>query len=247
MTRRVVASVLVHPNSAALATAVAVRLLERLAAVQAESRVPAICLTGGGIARDLHREVARLTTPDVDWSRVDVWWGDERFVPADDPERNAQQAWEALLDHVDVDPARVHEMPAAGSLSLDDAAAAYSREVREDGSGLFEVVMLGMGPDGHVASLFPGHPALDVHDQIAVAVSDSPKPPPQRISLTYDALNRSRSIWLLATTGQKAQAVSTALSGADADEIPAAGVHGREETVWFLDKEAAAGLPPTLR
>ena len=235
-------TVVVHPDADALAAAAARRLLERLAAVQAGGRVPAIALTGGSIAADVHRQVVRKTTPAVDWSSVEVWWGDERFVAADDPERNAVQARETLLDHIAVDPARVHEMPAAGALTLDEAAAAYGREVREQGSGLFDVTMLGMGPDGHVASLFPGHPALDVDDRIAVAVRDSPKPPPERISLSYGALNRSRCVWFLVTTEEKAEAASLAIRGADVHDVPAAGVRGRDETVWFLDAAATRRL-----
>jgi 6-phosphogluconolactonase len=106
-------------------------------------------------------------------------------------------------------------------------------------------MMLGMGPDGHVASLFPGHPALDVDDRVAVAVRDSPKPPPQRISLSFAALNRSRCVWFLVTGEQKAAAVSRALGGEHVHDTPAAGVRGREETVWFLDEAAAQGLPAT--
>jgi 6-phosphogluconolactonase len=102
--------------------------------------------------------------------------------------------------------------------------------------------MLGMGPDGHVASLFPGHPALDVDDRIAVAVRDSPKPPPERISLSFSALNRSRSVWFLVTTEEKAEAADLAIRGADVHDVPAAGVRGRDETVWFLDAAAARRL-----
>ena len=232
-------TVVVHPDEESLAAEVAKRLLERLAAAQAEGRVPSIALTGGGVAAKLHREVARRSPAGVDWSRVDVWWGDERFVSADDPERNAGQARADLLDHVGVEPARVHEMPAAGAMTLDEAAVAYGQEVRAAGSGLFDVTMLGMGPDGHVASLFPRHPALDVDDRVAVAVRDAPKPPPERISLTYGALNRSRCVWFLVTTEEKAEAVSSALGGADEHDTPAAGVRGRDETVWFLDAAAA--------
>jgi 6-phosphogluconolactonase len=102
--------------------------------------------------------------------------------------------------------------------------------------------MLGIGPDGHVASLFPGHEALDVDDRIAVGVTDSPKPPPARISLTFPALNRARSVWFLVSGEGKADAVARALGGADLHEIPAAGVSGQEETIWFLDRESSSAL-----
>lgn len=231
----------------ALAARVAARLLERIAGAQVEGRVPSIGLTGGSIADTLHRELARLTPgARVDWSRVDVYWGDERFLPAQDKDRNARQAAEALLDHVDVDPSRVHEMPAAGVDGIHDvdaAAAAYSEQIRAHGTGMFDVLMLGVGPDGHVASLFPGTPALDVTDRVAVGVTGSPKPPPERITLTFPTLNRSRAVWFLVSGEGKAEAVGRAWSGADIQDVPATGVSGLEETVWFLDEEAASRLP----
>jgi 6-phosphogluconolactonase len=111
------------------------------------------------------------------------------------------------------------------------------------GSGEFDVMMLGVGPDGHVASLFPGFPQLDVDDRIAVGVTGSPKPPPERISLTFSALNRSKSVWFLVSGDQKAAAVASALAeGTDLHDTPAAGVSGSEETIWFLDRAAAAQL-----
>ncbi|MGD9958736.1 6-phosphogluconolactonase [Nocardioides sp.] len=233
----------VQPDAETLATAVAGELLSRIAGIQTAGRVPTICLTGGTIADAIHREVVRLTPgSEVDWSLVDIWWGDERYVDQDSPERNALQARGALLDHVGVDPARVHEMPAASYGDLEAAAAAYGAEVRELGSGEVDIMMLGVGPDGHIASLFPGSSQLDVKDAITVAVTDSPKPPPQRISLTFEALNRSRSVWFLVSGAGKSQAVASALAGADLHEIPATGVSGSEETIWFLDHDAASRL-----
>ena len=100
-----------------------------------------------------------------------------------------------------------------------------------------------VGPDGHVASLFPGYPQLDVDDQIAVPVTDSPKPPPERISLTLPALNRSKSVWFLVSGTEKAAAVARALAdGTDLHDCPAAGVSGADETIWFLDRSAASVL-----
>jgi 6-phosphogluconolactonase len=232
-----------------LAAAVAGRLVARLIAVQADRRVPAVALTGGTIAVKIHEAVRRShLVGDVDWSRVDFWWGDERYVPADDPERNAGQAREAMLSHLDVDPDRVHEMPASDGThdSIADAAAAYGDEVREDGSGRFDVVMLGVGPDGHVASLFPGSEQLDLDDAIAVPVTDSPKPPPERISLTFPALNRTEDVWFVVAGEGKADAVAKALAtgddAPDVHEIPAVGVHGQTHTVWFLDDASASRI-----
>jgi 6-phosphogluconolactonase len=233
----------VHEDAANLSTAVAGELLSRLADAQTAGSVPQIALTGGTIAEDIHREIARLS-PDsgVDWSQVVVWWGDERFVAPDSPDRNSAQAQAAFLDAVGADPAKVHPMPStADATDVDAGATAYASTLREHGAGEFDIVMLGIGPDGHIASLFPGFPQLD-SDAIAVGVTGSLKPPPERISLTFAALNRSRSVWFLVSGAGKAPAVASALGGADLHETPAAGVTGREETIWFLDRDAASAL-----
>jgi len=225
-----------HPDAGALAADVATRLLELLADVQAGGRIAQVALTGGGIADQIHREVARLAPDsDVDWGAVSFWWGDERFVPTASEDRNAKQARDAFLDAVGA--TRVHEMPASDAgMSLDEAAAAYGDEVRNDPDGdRFDVVMLGMGPDGHVASLFPGRPEVDVSDAIAVPVRNSPKPPPERISLTREALCRTDRMWFVVDggiDGEKADAAARALSGDES--LPAARVRAENETLWFL-------------
>ena len=233
----------VQPDAEALATAVAGELLTRLADAQASGHEPHIALTGGSIAEAVHRELARRSpSTDVDWSRVVVWWGDERFVAPDSSDRNALAARAAFLDAVGA--TQVHEMPStADAADVEEGAAAYEEVVRAQAAGEFEVVMLGLGPDGHVASLFPGHPQVDIRDRIAVAVTDSPKPPPERISLTFPALNRARSVWLLVSGEAKADAVVAALATeGDVHDTPARGVAGHDETVWFLDREAASRL-----
>jgi 6-phosphogluconolactonase len=235
------------PSPEALAAAVAGRLVVRLAAVQAAGRTPAVGLTGGTIAEKIHEAVVAATEghEDVDWSNVDFWWGDDRYVPADDDGRNAKQAREVMLGRLDADERRVHEMPASDGPhdSLEDAAEAYGDEVRRLGSGQFDVLMLGVGPDGHVASLFPGYPQLDVDDTIAVPVTDSPKPPPERITLTFGALNRSSEVWFVVSGEGKADAVAKALAdGTDLHDIPAVGVTGQDSTVWFVDEAAASRL-----
>lgn len=243
--------IVTQPSPEALAAAVAGRLVARLAAAQAAGRTPSIALTGGSIAVKIHEAIVTASKghDDVDWGNVDVWWGDERYVPADDPERNAKQAWDALLSHVAVSPQRVHETPASDGPyeTVAEAAEAYGDELRARGSGRFDVVMLGLGPDGHVASLFPGSKQLDVDDTIAVPVTDSPKPPPERISLTFGALNRAAEVWFVVSGEGKAEAVAKALAtgpdAADVHDIPAVGVHGQDQTVWFLDEASASRLP----
>lgn len=233
----------VHPDADVLATAVAGELLARLTDIQASGREPQIALTGGTVAESIHREIARLF-PDsgVDWSRVVVWWGDERYVAPDSPDRNGAGARAAFLDAVGA--TQVHEMPSSADTRTAEAGAeAYGALVRELGAGAFDVLMLGVGPDGHIASLFPGFAQLDVDDRIAVAVHASPKPPPDRISLTFPALCRSASVWFLVSGEGKAAAVAAALAeGADLHDTPAAGVTGQVETIWFLDHDAASHL-----
>ena len=247
----------VHDDAGALAAAAAGELVRRLVIAQARGEVPQVGLTGGSIAEKIHAELGRIgPDSDVDWTQVVFWWGDERYVAADSPDRNARSARAAFLDVVGADPALVHEAPATDTgLSLVEAAASYGEEVRRYGSGGFEVLMLGLGPDGHVASLFPGHPALDVDDQIVVAVPDSPKPPPERISLTFGALERCRSIFFVVSGQEKADAVARALApsgtpGATVQETPARGVTGLATTpthpatdiIWFLDRPSASAL-----
>lgn len=231
-----------------LAAAVADRFLHRMAAAQGRGEEPHIALTGGSIAHAVHQQIAlRAAEYDVDWSRVVFWWGDERYVAPDSPERNALDARAVFLDIVGAD--RVHEMPStAGAPDVPAAASAYSDLVRSSGAGEFDLVMLGMGPDGHVASLFPGSSQLDVTDTIAVPVTDSPKPPPERVSLTFPALNRTRAAWFLVTGAGKADAVHRALADTgDVRDTPARGISpaplsGAGETVWFLDLAAASKL-----
>ncbi len=239
----------VHEDAARVAVAVAGELLRRLEAAQARGEVPHVGLTGGSIANRIHEELGhRGADSDVDWSRVVFWWGDERYVAADSDDRNARSARTVFLDRLGVPPAHVHEAPATDSgLSLDEAAATYGRELREHGADAFEVLMLGIGPDGHVASLFPGFAQLDAHDRIAVGVTGSPKPPPERISLTFGALDRTRALWFVANGEEKADAVGRALAAdGTVEETPARGVAGLPDggtaVTWFLDHAAAARL-----
>jgi 6-phosphogluconolactonase len=234
----------VLPGAGDVARMVAEQLVVRLAAIQSEGRVPSVVLTGGTVANEIYREVAALPSDVVDWMRIDFWWGDERYVPADSTDRNDRAAELDLLDVVGVDPARVHAMPAADEVhpDLEAAAAAYAEELRRHQDGDFDLVLLGLGPDGHVASLFPGFPQLEVTDELAVAVTDSPKPPPERISLTFPALSRTREVWFLVTGDGKADAVRRALADdGSVQETPARGVTC-ENSTWWLDEAAASAL-----
>ena len=238
----------VHANADALADAVASALVERLASLQEDpEHLVELALTGGTIAERIYEQVAALEadSPRVDWTRIQFWWGDERYVPADSSDRNDRAVGLSLLDVVGVDPARVHHMPASDDVHEDvaAAAAAYGEEVRTQGTGDFDLVLLGVGPDGHVASLFPGFPQLAVTDEIALPVTGSPKPPPERITLTFPALDRTREVWFLVSGEGKADAVARALAPTGSvDETPARGITCPDAT-WWLDSPAASHLP----
>ncbi len=225
-----------------VAEALAVRLLSRLAELQADGGTAQLCLTGGRIAtRAYTRLAADGPGSAVDWTRVDLWWGDERFVAADDSDRNAGPALALLREPLGLPAERVHEMPASDEgADLDEAAAAYAAEL---GGCVFDICLLGLGPDGHVASLFPEHPSSKASGEV-IAVRDSPKPPPDRISLTLPVINRSREVWFLVSGEDKAEAAVKALTGGEPDPVPGAGAHGTDRTVWLLDSAAASRLPP---
>ncbi|MCM2390872.1 6-phosphogluconolactonase [Streptomyces albipurpureus] len=247
----------VHRDKELMAQAAAARLITRIVDAQTARGSASVVLTGGRNGNALLAALGASPARDaVDWKRLDLWWGDERFLPDGDPERNITQAHEALLDSVPVDPARVHPMaPSDGAYGSDveAAAAGYAQELaaaaRPEDHGpvpTFDVLMLGVGPDTHVASLFPELPAVRETERTVVGVHGAPKPPPTRISLTLPAIRAAREVWLLAAGEDKANAAAMALSGAGEIQAPAAGAYGRSRTLWLLDAAAASELPRDL-
>jgi 6-phosphogluconolactonase len=246
--------VFVHATGDLLASAAAARTVTSLAdAISARGRAH-IVLTGGGIGTKVLAAIAASPARDaVDWRLVDFWWGDERFNVTGDPERNETGARSALLDHLELDPARVHVIPGPDGPDGDDpdaAAARYAAQLAAAAGGVpggggsvpaFDVLMLGIGPEGHVASIFPDSPAAHA-DGTVVAVRNCPKPPPTRVSLTFSALQTAREVWVLASGAEKAEAVAEALSGVGQVTLPAAGARGRGRTLFLLDGPAAAKL-----
>lgn len=245
-----------HPDGDALAAAAAARLITAIVDAQAARGSASVVLTGGrtGIAVLEHVRDSPAREA-VDWSAVDVFWGDERFLPHGDPERNETQARAALLDHVALDPERVHPMGAAdGKFGADaDTAAAHYAELLAASASLgggadgpefdvpeFDVLLLGVGEEGHTASLFPDTPYVREQERAVVGVHDCPKPPSTRISLTLPAIRAAAQVWLMTTGSAKAGPVAAALAGADPVEIPASGARGRTRTCWLLDREAAS-------
>jgi 6-phosphogluconolactonase len=249
--------IVMHAGPDVAAAAAAARLVTRLVDVQAAGRVPRLVLTGGGIGIAVLEQLRSGPAHDaVDWTHVDFYWGDERFLAPGDPERNETQAREALLDHLPVDPARVHPMGAdtgTGPSGAEVAAEAYAEllaaKARPEDHGpvpAFDVTLLGMGPEGHTASVFPHSPAVYETERTVVAVHGCPKPPPTRVSLTLPAIRRSVEVWILATGESKAAAVAMALGGAGEVAIPVAGATGTHRTLWLLDRAAATKLPRDL-
>jgi 6-phosphogluconolactonase len=246
-------SVVVHRDAELLARAVAARLVIALVDAQAARGGAALVLTGGGIGTRVLAELRDIPARDaIDWRRLDVWWGDERFLPPGDPDRNETGARAALLDAVDLDPARIHPFPAAGEVEPEAAAERYAADLAaaarpEDHAPVpsFDVLLLGIGPEGHVASIFPESPA--VHDERpVVAVRGSAKPPPIRLSLTLPSIGAAREVWILASGAEKATAVRLALSGAGPVQVPAAGARGRGATPYQMDRAAAGARPADL-
>lgn len=258
--------VVVLDDEAAVAHDGAARLLASMAAAQTARGLASVVLTGGGVGIAMLRAVAESPDLDgVDWSRVEVFWGDERFVPAGDSDRNDAQARAALLDKLTLDPGRVHPMASStpghaaldagdvelvGSADPDQGAAAYAQVLASAASRLgeaptvrgipaFDVLLAGCGPEGHTLSVFPDSPAVHATSPGVVAVRDCPKPPPTRISLTLAAARAAREVWLVAAGSGKAEALGRAAHGASEEEIPLAGLAGTERTLWLLDREAA--------
>ncbi|GAA3660169.1 6-phosphogluconolactonase [Microbacterium marinilacus] len=245
--------VVVLPDKAGLAEGVANRFVGKLAQLTQEGRPVHVSLTGGSMGSAVLAAAAdHGWAENIDWSLVHFWWSDERFVPSDDTERNAGQARAALLDRVGVPAGNVHE-PAStdGGLSLDEAADAYAAELARFGTDgrewpEFDICFLGVGPDGHIASLFPDRREVLVRDRAVLAVRDSPKPPPERITFTLPVINSSVRIWMVVSGADKASALGLMLAGAGPASVPAAGAEGTARTVVFVDQDAATDVPEDL-
>lgn len=231
-------NVLVSPDASTLAATAAGQLTARLTDLQKAGRTPRVLLTGGTIAIATYE---RLAPDGCDWSDVEFWFGDERFVPAGHRDRNDQQARDAFLARLGASAQLVHAVADNDcSIGAAEAAVRYAATLPAEP---FDIALFGIGPDGHLASLFPGFPQLAETTADVVAVFDSPKPPPVRVTLTLPRLNRSSAVWFLASGPEKADAVARALARhGSIDETPARGVRGIDETVWFLDDASASHL-----
>lgn len=248
--------VLRHGSAPALAQAAAARLITTIVERQSSGARAHVVLTGGGIGTDVLAQLAASPGRDaIDWSAVDIWWGDERFCPSGDPDRNETGARTALLSQVPVDPARVHPIPGPDFVPTAERAAeayaallaAHAHPHERGRVPAFDVLLLGVGPEGHVASIFPESPAAHERERTVVAVLGSPKPPPVRVTMTFPALNAARQVWILASGQAKAHAVRLMLDqSAGPLQVPAAGVRGHERTLLLVDQAAASLLPAAL-
>lgn len=251
--------VVVHPDGGLLARATAARFLLTLIDAQSVTTPVHVAVTGGSILIDVLRAAGEDPLRDaVDWSAVHVWWGDERFVPDGHEDRIDREAIDVLFSRVPLPKENLHTVPGPDRVSdVEAAALAYTEELAgfaAPGAQIPEiaVVLLGMGPDGHVASLFPGRPSLDVESLGALAESDSPKPPSERVSLTLPTLNAAQQVWLIVSGEGKADAVAAGLQRTslpesadgtgDGESVPAGRVQARARTLWLVDVPATKAL-----
>lgn len=253
MSRRVI----IHADAAALAEAVSVRLVTKLIELLATQPVVHVCLTGGSSGINVLRVTAdspRLA--DVDWTRVHFWWGDDRYLPEGHADRNSVQARDALLgglvSYYGLPETNIHPLPGRDVFrDIETAARVAAAELADFGMAgrdfpVFDICFLGMGPDGHVASLFPGHATLRETERSVISEVASPKPPAERLSLTMPVLKASTRVWFVLAGADKSSALGLALAGANPLEVPAAGVEGTRTTIFFVDQAAATDVPHAL-
>ncbi|MGB4778756.1 6-phosphogluconolactonase [Microbacterium sp.] len=245
--------VVISSDAEALADAVAGRLLSRLARRSAEGKRSHVALAGGAIGTAVLRAAGAVSSGyDIDWSHVHFWWSDEVFASRTDDERHERAARAALIDRIDVPARNVHTIAAVEDVAeVDAAAAAYAAELARFGDAIhpwpnFYVCFLGVGSDGHIASLFPDRAEIQITDRSVVPVRDAPTPPTARITLTRPVINSAQCVWLVVSGTDKAAALGLALAGASYETVPAAGAKGRRRTLFFIDEAAAGGVPPEL-
>ena len=204
-------------------------------ALQSQVRVD-IAVTGGTVGIATLSAARSLPFNSLELDRLHIWWGDERFVESTSADRNALQARNAWIKDLNIAASNIHEFPSLDSgFSLDEAAKSFGEHFSSNGI-TFDLMLMGMGPDGHIASLFPGKAAGE-SVACVIAEHNSPKPPPQRLSFSYDTINQSRQIWFTVAGSDKAEAVAKAF-GDQSELIPAGRIQGKEKTVWYVDQTA---------
>lgn len=238
----------VLPTPAALADESARRFADLArAAIQQHGRF-SVALSGGSTPRAMHQRLAQPPLRDaIDWANVHIFWGDERFVAPDSEESSYRMARETLLDAVPIPAANIFPIPTIGGTPA-SAANAYAETLAVQlgaETPRFDLILLGIGPDGHTASLFPGHPEPSApSDQLAIPVENAPKPPPTRISFTYKIINAAEHVLFAITGADKAEALQAVLRGPrNVAQLPAQGVNPASGSlVWLADAAAAQNI-----
>lgn len=197
-----------------------------------------VVFTGGGAGIKLLSRLVRAKN--LDWSRIHVFFGDERNVPVYDPDSNEGQARYALLNHVHIPESNIHGYRPANR-TLDEAAEKYSHVIEQHAPKGFDLHLMGMGGDGHINSLFPSSAQLQENEKLVVGVDDSPKPPAERLTLTYPAIARAEQVWLLVSGAEKADAISHLVEETVSDEWPVTRIPELAKTTLFVTEDAYAG------
>jgi len=239
----------VFPDVDGAARALAAHLVRDARARVSSTGRFTLALTGGKTPRRLYEALGTVHRDDFPWAATEFFWSDERAVPPDDADSNQRLARETLLAHGLVPDARIHPMirSAEGAQDLERAAVAYEQQLQEltgDDRPSLDAVLLGLGEDGHVASLFPYARSLREQARSVIVVRDSPKPPPVRLTMTVPLINRSAAVHLLVVGDDKADAVQATLDGArDSNRWPAQGIGPAGGlATWWLDAGAARRL-----
>ena len=234
---------LVYDDADALADAAAHHIATVLEDAIRDRDVATLCVAGGGTPRATYEWLTRTYSTTVDWARVEIWFGDERCVPPEHEHSNFRMVDAALLSLVGIPRASVHRIE--GELAPDEAARRYDLELHANfpdvmGEASFDMLLLGIGTDGHVASLFPGSPALKEHSRWAMPVGPPAlEPRVSRVTLTPSILQRARRVlYLVSGESKRAIARQVLLGGA---ALPASMFHGREQTLWLMDMDASPG------
>jgi 6-phosphogluconolactonase len=241
--------VVIAPSREELTTLVADKFIVRALKTLRRQERFSVVLTGGTVGTEtLAAIAAHPKATEVNWAAVDLYWGDERFVPAGDPERNDEQAREVFLAPLGIPEKSIHRFPSSDDGDIALQARAFTQELcGADGTWpAFDLAFVGMGPDGHVLSVFPGHPEALENESGIRAVVDSPKPPPHRLTMTLPLVNSATRVWMVVAGADKAAAMGLALADVSVPEVPAAGTRGRQSTKIFIDNELAMALPHEL-
>jgi len=236
----------IFPTSEALSRAAAEAFAQLVNKTIAEKGRFTVALAGGNTPRAIYKLLATDYREQIEWPRVHFFWGDERYVTINDPDSNYRMVREALFDHVPILAENVHRMPTE-FIQPETAAQNYEKMLRDFWPASlprFDLIQLGLGPDGHIVSLFPNSALLQEENRLVAVVTDSPKPPPIRITLTLPVINHAAQIHFFVTGAEKAEALRATLEGArDLKRFPAQAVQPvNGQVIWWVDEKAASLL-----